>query len=262
MKVRNHICLLFVSSGLLTNPEYLLALAFAVALAGDTRGDGIESDGDRDSLDEELEKLWTDEGQDPDDRSDLDLALSGIQNAVDCLLRLSATIRNPAPHDHFKSRAAAEYGGMFELVDKNHISEKYTHLDQVVVERLAKSMARRRQYFRYREEHASRIAHGVEDIVEGVECGDVSEYTANQTTISSLPGHSKDEALAATVAEMDAFDDLDDAQSQASETSYAATDVNSTELRVPRPPPEYIHGPFKCPFCHMIITIENKHQWK
>ncbi|KAK3948959.1 hypothetical protein QBC32DRAFT_201193, partial [Pseudoneurospora amorphoporcata] len=230
---------------------------------GDTLGNDNEPDSDRDSLDEELEKLWTDEGQDPDDRSDLDLALSGIRNAVDCLLRLSASIRNPAPHDHFNSRVAADYGAIFKLADKNHISEKYTHLDQVVVERLAKSMTRRRQYFKYRQEHASRIADGVEDIGEGVECDDATEYTANRTTISSLPGHLKDEALAAAAAEMaDAYTDLDDARSLASETSYAQTDINSTELRVPRPPPGSLHRPFKCPFCHMIITIDNRHQWK
>ena len=240
-------------------------LAFAVVLAGDTLAShGNGSDSDRDSLDEEFERLWTDNGQDPDDRTDLDLALSGIHTAIDCLLRLSTSIRNPAPHDHFKSRTAAAYGDMYEMADKRHIRDKYTHLDQTVVERLAKSMARRRQYFKYREEHASRIAHGVEEIAEGVECDDdASDYTANHTTISSLPGHLKDEALANVVAAMgDIVDDDDDARSEASATSYATTAVDSTELRVPRPPPEYIHGPFKCPFCHMIITVLSIHEWK
>lgn len=233
-----------------------------MVLAGDTPGNGPDSD--RDSLDEELEKLWTDGGRDPDDRTDLDLALSGIRNAVDNLLRLSAAIRNPASHDHFKSKIAAAHGEIYEPEYKRHVSEKYNHLEEVVVERLAKSMARRRQYFKYREEHASRIAEGVEEIGEGNDdCDDVSEYTANQTTISSLPGHLKDEALAATAAEMaDVYDDRDDVQSQASETSYATTNVDSTEFRVPRPPPGWLHGPFECPFCHMIISVDSRHQWK
>lgn len=243
----------------------LLGLAFALVLAGDFGGDGNGFDSDQDSLAdlEELERLWTDEGRDPDDRSNLDLALSGIQNAVDCLLRLSASIRNPAPHDHFKSKDAANYGAGFELYEKNRISEKYNHLDQAVLDRLAKSMVRRRQYLKYRADHAERIAHGVEAIAGGAEYHDgASEYTANQTAISSLPDHLKDDTLAAAAAEMDATDDLDDTRSQASATSYAETDVTTTELRMPRPPPESLHGPFKCPFCHMIITIQNRVDWK
>ena len=135
-----------------------------------------------------------------------------------------------------------------------------------MVERLAKSMARRRQYLKYREEHASRIADGVEQIGEDVECDDNSEYTANRTTISSLPALLKDENLAnieATKADMaDVYDDPEDALSQASETSYATTNPNSTELRVPKPPPGWRHGPVECPFCHMIITVANRHEWK
>lgn len=56
----------------------------------DTESDGLASD-----LNIEFE-------------SESDQIMSGIQNIVDCLLRLSMSIRNPAPHDRFMAAKSTD----------------------------------------------------------------------------------------------------------------------------------------------------------
>ncbi|KAK3342333.1 hypothetical protein B0H65DRAFT_509474 [Neurospora tetraspora] len=226
--------------------------------------DDKEQPNDDKDIDDKLAELFYGGDKDAIHRPELDQALGRIGHAVDCLLRLSATIRHPAPHDQFKSRAGAELIEAFRALDKDHIRHKFVQLDEPLVDRLGKSMAMRRHYFKYREEHANRIARGLEEVEQGLKC-DASEYTTTKTAISSLPGHLKDNKAiytsteTSTTACADEFTDFDDMRSQ---TSYAPTEANSSELRVPRIPPEYVDGPFKCPYCHMIIVIETRHEWK
>lgn len=229
-----------------------------------------------DSLDDELAALLCGDDDEEEEESlsqgsELDHALSKVGNTVDCLLRLSAAIRNPAPHDFFKSRVAEESADLikaYQPLDKDHIRHKFVQIDESLVDRLARSMGMRRQYFKYREDHANRITRGLEEVEQGLEYdADASEDTATKTVISSIPGHLKDskavfESAAtepSTTAYADEFINFDDVRSQ---TSYASTEPDSGELRVPRRPAEYVDGPFKCPFCHMIITIQTRHEWK
>lgn len=195
---------------------------------------------------------------------ELDQALGRIGHTVDCLLRLSATIRHPAPHDQFKSRAGTELIHAFRPLDKNHVGQKFVQLADPLVDRLAMSMTMRRHYFKYREEHASRIARGLEEAEQGLRC-DASEYTTTKTAISSLPGHLKGNKATSTFTETntiafaDEFADFNDVRLQ---TSYAPTEANTSERRVPRIPPQYIDGPFQCPYRYMIIAIDTRHEWK
>ncbi|KAK3401311.1 hypothetical protein B0T20DRAFT_475419 [Sordaria brevicollis] len=236
--------------------------ALSVTSTTETTPEGQDQPNFDEDINDELAELFYDDDQDAIHRPELDQALWRVGYAVDCLLRLSATIRHPAPHDQFRSRVGAEIIEAFQPLDKDHIHHKFIRLDESLIDRLAKAMARRRQYFKYREEHASRIAHGLE---EGLR-SDASEYTAAKTVISSLPGHLKDNTCNNTTSgpsDMADFYDMDiEARSQ---TSYAPTMAESGELHVPRLPREACNGPFKCPFCHMIIEItgDNKrHQWK
>ncbi|KAI8954498.1 hypothetical protein F4801DRAFT_504788 [Xylaria longipes] len=59
-----------------------------------------------DMLDPELMQYLVDD--DESTQSSLDMALDDISHVVDCMLRLSVAIRNPAPHDQFMSRAGLE----------------------------------------------------------------------------------------------------------------------------------------------------------
>lgn len=245
----------------LTRPDFLALVAQSALTqieGGEVR---LNEDEDHDPLDDELAELLSSDDEDDSSQSDLDYAFRRVGNTIDCLLRLSAAIRNPAPHDFFNFRVKEDLvdAEAFQPLVKNHIRQKFVQISESLADRLAKSAVRRRQYLKYREQHASRIARGLEEAEEGLQC-DASEYTATKTVISSIPGHLKDNKdETSTRPFTDEFPDFDDVRSQ---TSYAPTEANSSELRVPRIPPGYEDGPIKCPFCHMIVTINTRKDWK
>ncbi|KAI8651414.1 C2H2-type domain-containing protein [Fusarium keratoplasticum] len=188
------------------------------------------------------------------DRSEVEQILDEIAHVADCLLRLSVTIRNPAPHDQFLSRAGEGLVKEFVYWDAKHVQDKFPNVDKDLADRLGRAMARRRQYFKYREEHKSRLAEGLDE--------DDADFGGRATTIaSSLPEHLK-EASKSTEASQTQLAILDDGRSDASATSYATSSPDSTQLRVPPIPKEHIDGSFKCPFCHMIVSIDTRHAWK
>ncbi|KAM5342085.1 hypothetical protein ACJ41O_015116 [Fusarium nematophilum] len=193
--------------------------------------------------------------QDEDsDKSEVERILDEISHVVDCLLRLSVTIRNPAPHDQFLSRAGEGVVKSFVYWDAKHVRDKFTNVDADLANRLGRAMARRRQYFKYREEHKSRLAEGLDE--------DEVEFGERATTIaSSLPEHLK-QKFEGTEAGDAQFAILDDSRSDASGTTYATLSPDSTRLRVPPIPKAHSEGSFKCPFCHMIVSIDTRHAWK
>lgn len=181
--------------------------------------------------------------------SELSQVLLQIGGVIDCLLRLSVTISNPAPHDRFKSRADAE-AISYEPWDIEHVREKFPHLGAKVSERLGKTLTQRRRYFKYREDHHCRLKQGLDEIEDGASKG-------NATTVaSSLPQQLKDEG-----AQVDLII-LDDDRSEMSATSYAPSTIDGAELRVPPIPKEYVDGPFLCPFCYVFISVDTRHEWK
>lgn len=203
-------------------------------------------------MEDDLADYFNDDGD--SDKSEVEQTLDEIAHVVDCLLRLSVTIRNPAPHDQFLSRAGEGLVKEFVYWDAKHVRDKFPNVDKDLADRLGRAMARRRQYFKYREEHKSRLAEGLEE--------DEAEFEGRATTIaSSLPDHLK-EAGKSTEAGATQLAILDDARSDASATSYATSNPDSTQLRVPPIPKEHIDGSFKCPFCHMIVLIDTRHAWK
>jgi transcriptional regulator with XRE-family HTH domain/uncharacterized C2H2 Zn-finger protein len=197
-----------------------------------------------DSTDAELEDYFQDDVQGDSEISGI---LDGVGHIVDCLLRLSITIRNPAPHDHFKSRAGTDVINPYEQWDIKHVREKFPNADPGLSERLGKATARRRQYFKYREEHAMKLS-------EGLDAGDEGE---NATTVaSSIPDRLKETQATADFAE------FNDGESNISKTSYAPSTADEAQLRVPPLPKEHAEGPFRCPYCCMIVSITTRREWK
>lgn len=170
-------------------------------------------------------------------------SLAQIGYILDCLLRLSTTISNPAPHDHFESRVGTS--DYFEPWDIRHVQEKFTNIDPVLAMRLGKSITMRRHYFSYRQEHYARLAEGIEDNHTG----------EGRTTIaSSIPGKFKDSRAVD-------HSNLDN-QSEISATSYALSSAEPDQLKVPHTPKEHVEGPFLCPFCQILINIDIRRNWK
>ncbi|KAI1735318.1 hypothetical protein F4680DRAFT_307303 [Xylaria scruposa] len=200
-----------------------------------------------DFLDPELMQYLA--GDDESNQSGLDMALDDIGHVIDCMLRLSVAIRNPAPHDQFMSRPGLEAVAHYEPYDKRHVQEKFTQIGDRLAERLGAAITARRRFFRYREDHHTRLSSAID--------GDdgITENGDQTTQASSVPGHLKDTLDESPIVDLDV-------RSVISATSYAPSSYNVDELRVPPIPKEYLTGPFLCPFCYLIIEVDSRNDWK
>lgn len=230
-------------------------LVSALPLVHSNEAPRVKNDNEEDDMDDELAAYF---GEDDEDEpagsvesqdNELGQILSQIGGVIDCLLRLSVTISNPAPHDRFKSRAGVE-AISYEPWDVEHVRAKFPRLDGKVSERLGKTLTQRRRYFKYREDHHCRLKQGLDDIDDGASKGKAT------TVASSLPQQFKDEDAQVNLIV------LDDDRSEISATSYAPSTIDDTELRVPPIPKEYVDGPFLCPFCYVFISVDTRHEWK
>ncbi|KAL2278540.1 hypothetical protein FJTKL_14288 [Diaporthe vaccinii] len=215
-----------------------------------------ESETEGDSVDDELAALFNAGSEDmffssaTSRNHELSDLLSGIGNVIDCLLRLSVTISNPAPHDHFRSRAGVELTQAFEHYDTRHVRDKYPNIQPELSERLGRILTYRRRYFRYREEHHSRLMQGLEGALD-----DGASKGLATTVASSLPQALKD-CPQIHLAE------VDDDRSEISATSYAPSTLDRSELRIPPIPKQYVNGPFLCPYCYVFISVDSRNDWK
>lgn len=185
---------------------------------------------------------------------DFQQVLLQIKNDVNCLMRLAITIRNPAPHEQFKGRVSVLVSS-FDVSHTEHVRHKFPRLQPEMTERLGKALTYRRLFLRYREDHHERLTEGIG--VEGADKQDEKEEIRDGVTTEAswLPKDNPgDDGPPPRIWR----DDL----SEQTGTSYAPSCVDDSELRIPRIPPEYVDGPFICPYCFLPISIENRYQWK
>ena len=177
------------------------------------------------------------------------IVVEGVADVVDCLLRLSTTIRNPAPHDRFAAAHPAD-ASHFEPWDIQHVQAKFPAIEPWLADCLGKATSRRRQYLRYRESHHAKLSQGLDG-------PDHAANECNQTVASSIPDHLKDASKSKpAVLEDDRLD------AGASQTSYATSMANPEALRIPPLPEEAHSGPFQCPLCFMMIVATDRVAWK
>lgn len=187
--------------------------------------------------------------QDDEDfsKDEVTLDFDQIKSTIDRLMRLSLTVRNPASFEQFKIRAP-ELVDYFVASDLDHVQNKFPKLHEEVKERLGKALTHRRLFFRYREQHNSRLNAGMEDESHAI------ESRSGVTTEASWQPKDMSEAEGDFLSK--------DNISDISVTSYAPSSAESGELRVPRIPPEYVDGPFQCPYCWLHIVMEDRYHWK
>ncbi|KAI0474346.1 hypothetical protein F4859DRAFT_514876 [Xylaria cf. heliscus] len=200
-------------------------------------------------LDQELKDLLVDEDFEFD--SELGQLTKEISDVIGNLLRLSMSLRNPTPHDHFMSTEYAKVR-YFEANDKAHVEAKFPRASQTLIIRLGQALSKRRQYFRYRESHHEKLARGLFDSGR-------SEAGAQSTVASSIPLAMRVSGAAHISGELDEDERSDTGFSQ---TSFATTAPDSDRLRIPPLPKKAYDGPFECPFCFMLISVSSTHQWK
>ncbi|KAF5597623.1 zinc finger transcription factor ace1 [Fusarium subglutinans] len=203
---------------------------------------GIEVPWDQITADEEF-----DESDDPD--TELNQISADVADVVNCLLRLSVTIRNPAPHDRFIKSHSIDTSH-YEIFDIQHVSSKFRSIDPLLAERLGKAISRRRQFFNYRLAHCTKLSQGLTH-----EGGD------GETIASSLPEYLKDAASGGQPLPIDAIRG-EGSDSGFSQTSYATSLTSVDQCRIPPLPKESSDGPFECPFCYTIIVADTRSSWK
>ncbi|KAF5003298.1 hypothetical protein FDECE_10149 [Fusarium decemcellulare] len=179
--------------------------------------------------------------------TEIEQIASDVPDAVNCLLRLSVAIRNPAPHDRFATFVSID-ASHYEQFDTQHVRDKFEHIDQSIAKRLGQAISRRRQYFKYRESHHLKLSHGLDD---------TEQKDGESTIASSLPVHVKAAHINLSSINEDVVSD-----SGVTQTSFTSSNADAEKLRVPPLPKDAERGPFECPFCYMMITATSIISWK
>jgi hypothetical protein len=184
------------------------------------------------------------------DETELSQISSNVTEVIDCLFRLSVSIRNPAPHDRFK-RANWVDKIHFEQFDVAHVREAIPSVATAHAERLGKAITRRRQYFAYRQSHHKKLAHGLEGAPAGEDAAIAS------TVASSIPQYLK-------TTESRGLGVID--EDMASETGWTETTIGSAlepgeRPKIPPLPDEGYERPFECPFCYTMISATTTRAW-
>jgi hypothetical protein len=182
-----------------------------------------------------------------EDTTELQQLATNLAELNTCLMRLSISIRNPAPHDQFKMSANIDTT-YYEQFDIAHVQGKFPNAEEHLSVRLGKAISRRRQYLRYRDDHRKKYEQGLPQI------GAHREVAS--TIVSSLPPALK--ALDVSIADLDE-DEYDDTQSV---TSYASSGHDPEKLRPPPLPKRGEDGkPFECPLCFRFTVVQHVKAW-
>ncbi|KAK4213299.1 hypothetical protein QBC37DRAFT_174436 [Rhypophila decipiens] len=213
-------------------------------------------DGDSSSIDDASDSV-----EDDFPKTELDQIVMDAADVINCLLRLSVAIRNPAPHDRFAASVPAIDTDHYEPFGVQHVQGKFGQADQWLAARLGRAISRRRQYFKYRERHHQKLSEGLA-LDHGADHGLSSHVTRDgvSTIASSIPEEVKGapfDRLPLSTVDEDALSD-----SGVSQTSFASSNAESEKLRVPPIPEEAHKGPFECPFCFRMITASSTISWR
>ncbi|KAG4425045.1 hypothetical protein IFR04_001815 [Cadophora malorum] len=198
--------------------------------------------------------------------SELDELLSAIKTANSSLMDISIVIRNTPTRDDY-IKAAARYS-LDSHWDISHVDAKFgsaKHSNEWLIQRLGKSITRRRQYLTYRKEHHDKLSKDWDQPAKEIVVLEEEETKAPQTLaltkattyVAGLPAAPKDGS------EVGSFE---------TETSYQQTVAGETEehlLKVPPPPKEAFEcipfefgQPFQCPYCWTEQNMKGRNAWK
>jgi len=218
----------------------LLVDAYAIAIGEKIPWDHVEND----------EGIGFDSKSESNDddvpATEMSHIAQNVSDVIDCLLRLSVAIRNPAPHDRFATFLSID-ASHYEKYDIDHVRSKFSKIEPFLAERLGRSISRRRLYFKYRESHHLKLP-------QGLNCRGAND---GSTIASSLPQRAK-----APGFNVEAVDEDEASDSGVTQTSFVSSNTGADKLRVPPLPREAENGPFECPFCYVMIIATSSLSWK
>ena len=174
---------------------------------------------------------------------------ANIKTTVTSLMRMSITIRAPAPHSQLARTVTMDMDKSYhEPYDVQHVEAKFGKIAPYLISRLGRAISSRRQYLAYREKHCQKLSKGIEKL--GFEEAR-TEHTTNSTEATPIPA--SDHTINS--------DMLDDGDETLSQTSYAPSLKNA--IRTPRLPKEAARSePYECPLCFSLVAIYNTAAWK
>ena len=177
-----------------------------------------------------------------------------VSQAIGCLYRISMDLRNGPTTDRYAKSANIDTS-FYEPYDLEYVRQKFPAARDFLVARLGKAISKRRQYFKYQERHAAKLAQFL----------DVQDTaTVLSETTASTAGATEKLPLSTSSFTSDGLDveRRKSLASIASETSYATSAGNENRVRMPSMPKDAASGqPFECPYCHKIDSVSNTHAW-
>ncbi|KAL9122470.1 MAG: hypothetical protein Q9187_000980 [Circinaria calcarea] len=213
-----------------------MVLLDAISIAEGSR-QGLDKTVGSDSSDSDLE----DEDNGLDRPTEIEQIFLDITQIINSLYRLSMSVRDSTWRNRYNKSADIDTAH-FEWFDIAHVEQKFPIAQNFIIDRLGKALSRRRQFLRYRELHAAKLAHAVD--------GKDTITAPSETTASGFRDPDRE------MASKDIYD-------LQSETSYATSVGRPTSTRVPSMPKEAANGqPFECPFCHTIEIVKGTHAWR
>ncbi|KAK4450352.1 hypothetical protein QBC34DRAFT_324536 [Podospora aff. communis PSN243] len=189
----------------------------------------------------------------PSGLTELSQISTDITEIVDCLFRLSISIRNARPHDRFK-KAHVISTTHFEESDIRHVDEVFPSAPESLKMLLGKAISRRRQFFKYRELHRRKLGFGLE------ESDNIDEAEAT-TVASSLPVEMNSGFLELENAHLDVLNEDGGSEAGWTDTSCGSSAVGGADSKIPPLPKEAGEQPFECPFCYTIISVSTTKAW-
>ena len=197
--------------------------------------------------------------------SSLQELLKAILASIYSLMKLSILIRSSPNRDDYV-KAASRYNTWSAYPDIGHVREKYgsaAYSQPWLLDRLGKTITRRRQFLKYRVEHHEKMTVEKE-VIEMPEKPDKSMVASTKATTFVAHESSIVPNAPKPISEAGSFGSL---------TSYDPTvfgmDGAPTLLTVPSPPKmafpdvEFVYGePFQCPYCFTEQIVKNKSMWK
>ena len=175
--------------------------------------------------------------------SEIEQIFEDLSQNVTLLYRLSMTIRSGKWSNRYIKSASEPTAdtSYFEEYDIRYVQDKFPEAPKYLAERLGKANSRRRQYLKYRERHAAKLAYAIDENKDDV--------APSETIASVIPRD--------LITSHKVVDDLQ------SETSYATSVGVGNSSRMPKMPKQGVdEQPFECPYCHTIEVVKNTHDWR
>ena len=212
-----------------------------------------------------------------EDLSEIHELFQTAQDTVSCLFRLSIAIRKATSRDPYTKSARKRDDPYDEFFDIAHVGHKFPKIlgTPWLEKRLGRAITRRRESIRYSKEHSRKLGKNTErTLKEEPAIVHIEQNLVQDRPVilqkPATPSHQSQSTLDST--EASTFDPgtlrigEEDVEEEASESSYASTEITAEgegALKVPPIPEQGENGKeFVCPYCWTAMYFVGKKRRK